>query len=105
MNINVSFGEAIDKYSILELKLKKIHDPNKLLEIKKEIDVLYICLEYKTKYNFYYNLLVYVNEKIWDVTDIIKTIKVDNPQFSVLSNDDFKCNFDYKSMNLILIIK
>ena len=92
MNINVSFGEAIDKYSILELKLKKIHDSNKLLEIKKEIDVLYICLEYKTKYHFYYNLLVYVNEKIWDVTDIIKTIKVDNPQFSVLSNDVFEFN-------------
>ena len=31
MNINASFGEAIDKYSILELKLKKIPDPNKLL--------------------------------------------------------------------------
>ena len=40
MKIEVSLGEAIDKYSILELKKKKITDVNKLIEIKKEIDVL-----------------------------------------------------------------
>ena len=92
MNINVSFGEAIDKYSILELKLKKIIDPNKLIEIQNEINILYLCLQYKNKYKFYYNLLMHVNEKIWDTTDIIKTIKLDNPQFSVLSNDVFEFN-------------
>ena len=92
MNIEVSFGESIDKYSILELKLKKITDPNKLFEIKKEIDILSLCLQYKTKYKFYYNLLMYVNEKIWDMTDNIKMINVDNPQFSLLSNDIFEFN-------------
>ena len=92
MKIEVSLGEAIDKYSILELKKKKITDVNKLIEIKKEIDVLCDCFHYKNSQIFYYKLLMYVNEKIWDMTDVIKSINVDNPQFSSLSNEIFDFN-------------
>ena len=86
MKIEVSIGEAIDKLSILEIKMKKIEDENKKIEIQKEINVLHDCESYKSKNEFYYNLLVYVNEKIWDMTDIIKSITVDDPQFSLISN-------------------
>jgi hypothetical protein len=92
MKIEVSLGEVIDKYSILELKQKKISDTNKLIEIKKEIEVLNDCVHYKTNYNFYYHLLMFVNEQIWDMTDIIKSITIDNPQFAFLSNEIFEFN-------------
>jgi hypothetical protein len=92
MKIEVSIGEVIDKYSILEIKQKKISDANKLIEIKKEIVILQECLLYKTNYTFYYNLLMYVNEKIWDMTDIIKSFTVDNPEFGSLSNQIFEFN-------------
>lgn len=92
MKIEVSIGEAIDKLSILELKMIKISDKEKLNEIQKEINVLKDCFIYKTKYEFYYNLLIYVNEKIWDMTDIIKKLQVDNLQFTILSNEIFEFN-------------
>ena len=33
MNIEVSIGEAVDKYSILEIKLKRILEKEKQIEI------------------------------------------------------------------------
>jgi len=92
MKIEVSIGEAIDKLSILELKMKKISDENKKIEIQKEINVLQECETYKSKHDFYYNLLMYVNEKIWDMTDIIKSIHIEDPQFSHISNKIFEFN-------------
>jgi len=95
MNIEVSIGEEIDKLNILELKLKKIENENKRTEIKKEIECLSMCKKYKNEYIFYYNLLLYVNEKIWDMTDIIKTIKLNTDTafcFSELSNLIFEYN-------------
>ena len=69
MKLEVSLGEAIDKYSILELKLKKINDTHKQVEIKKELDALTECVMYKESLSFYYNLLFYINEQIWDMTN------------------------------------
>jgi hypothetical protein len=92
MNVKVSIGEAIDKLSILELKLKKISDNEKRIEIQKEINELQECNIYKNKYGFYYNLLMYINEKIWDLTDTVKTMTIDNPDFSRISNDIFEYN-------------
>jgi len=92
MDVKVSIGEAIDKYNILELKMKKILDENKKKEIQKELDVLHSCCYYKETYAFYYNLLTYVNEKIWNMTDIIKAIASDHPQFAIIANDIFEYN-------------
>jgi hypothetical protein len=92
MNVKVSIGEAIDKLSILELKYKKISNEQKLLEIKKEIDELKECNRYKQEYAFYYKLLMYVNEKIWDMTDIVKGMAIDNPDFAHLMNSIFEYN-------------
>ena len=89
MKVEVSIGEVIDKLSILELKMKKISSETKKLEIQKEIDALQECYIYKENY-LYYNILMYVNEKIWDTTDIIKTITIDDPQFAYLSNQIFE---------------
>lgn len=92
MKVEVSLGEAIDKLNILELKMKKISNENKKIEVQKEIDELYDCQQYKLKYEFFYNLLTFVNEVIWDTTDIIKKMEVTNYLFSELSNKIFEFN-------------
>jgi hypothetical protein len=92
MNVKVSIGEAIDKLSILELKLKKISNEQKKLEIKKEINELQDCNKYKIEYAFYYKLLMHVNECIWDMTDIVKGMSIDNPEFAKVSNTIFEYN-------------
>ena len=92
MILEVSIGEAIDKLSILEIKFEKISDQEKKVEIQKEIDCLQECIIYKNSYKFYYNLLVYVNKKIWDMTNTIKSITPKNSQFSCISNQIFEFN-------------
>jgi len=92
MKVEVSLGEAIDKLNILELKMKKISNKEKCLEIQKEIDELYECQTYKSKYEFFYNLLTFVNETIWDTTDIIKKMDFTNHLFGELSNKIFEYN-------------
>jgi hypothetical protein len=89
MKIEVSIGEAIDKYSILDLKLKKIKDEHKKREIQKEMHCLDECSGYIKQYSYFYQLLMYVNEKIWDLTDIVKT----NPtNYSEISKQIFDSN-------------
>ena len=92
MQVEVSIGEAIDKLSILEIKLAKILDETKKIEIQTEIYCLQQCIIYKYNYNFYYNLLMYVNEKIWNMTDIIKSITIEDAEFSQISNKIFEFN-------------
>ena len=93
MKIEVSLGEAIDKYSILDLKLKKITDETKLVEIKKELNELYdYCNTYISSFSFFYKILKYVNSVIWDLTNIIKSINVSDPQFAIVSNEIFEMN-------------
>jgi hypothetical protein len=71
--IDVSIGEIIDKYSILELKKKYITDVIKLNDIEKEMNVLdkKVNLSKKT---YYYKLLLHINDMIWKDTDKIKQI-------------------------------
>ena len=93
MKIEVSVGDVVDKYSILELKNKYITDENKKIEIQKEINELKECKVYIDNNLFYYNLLFYINNKIWDLTDLIKKTSLDdNVTFSVISKQIFDYN-------------
>ena len=92
MLINISIGDVVDKYSILELKLKKINCENKIFEIKKEFDNLKQCSDIISKNDYYYKLLLYVNEEIWDLTEIIKKIDIKNDNFSEISYKIFELN-------------
>ena len=95
--IEVSIGEIVDKYSILELKTKYINDYNKIKEIKKEMDILekIVCNIKKT---FFYKLLLFINEQIWLDTDRIKLLSIDNTdlinirKFAEISNTIFVNN-------------
>jgi hypothetical protein len=74
MNIEVSPGEVIDKISILEIKLDRITDPEKLANVRREYDYLVDMFlnEYYTNYNSadeYYELYG-INGLIWDAENI-----------------------------------
>ena len=92
MKIEISIGDAIDKLTILEIKKKYINDITKIEEITKEIEVLSVCDKYKNDYIFFYNLLVYVNQKIWDLTKTVKSMDIDNPQYAYISKQIFDFN-------------
>jgi hypothetical protein len=92
MLLEVSFGEAVDKYSILEIKKKNISDKYKLIEIEKELETVIVCKEYIEKQQFLYNLLIYINSEIWDTTNIIKSTNIHDKNYPLLSQTIFELN-------------
>lgn len=92
MKVEISIGEVIDKLSILEIKYNKIMNETMRFEIQKEITELQECQKYKKKYVFFYRLLVYINTKIWELTDNIKQINIYDPTFSKTADYIFKYN-------------
>jgi hypothetical protein len=96
MKVEVSIGEAVDKLSILNIKLKNIEDPIKINEIKKEIESLNECGVYISKYPMYYNMMIYVNEQIWNKTDLIKIIGIKpdavNREYAAIAHSIFELN-------------
>ncbi len=71
--VEVSVGELLDKISILEIKLEKIKDLQKLKYIKDEYDILKDQLnqsikDYK-KIQSLYNSLKVINSKLWVIED------------------------------------
>ena len=71
--IEVSIGELLDKISILEIKLQKIKNPEKLRFIKDEYSILKDQLEKKIKssgeLNELYKSLKKINSKLWVIED------------------------------------
>ena len=75
MNVEVSIGEVVDKISILKIKSKKIKDQNKLVNIKKEFDVLLTAVTKNIEWeslNELYSELIEINTKLWDIEDSIR---------------------------------
>ena len=73
--IPCSIGEIYDKITILNIKLKKISDPEKLTNIKTELDILTeqsnkIILDDKDSLNKYVQELQDINEELWDIENI-----------------------------------
>jgi len=94
MFVEVSIGEAVDKYSILEIKKQKIADPAKLVQVENEFEAMSSCKSYIEKMPAQYKWLTYVNESIWDMTDRVKAMShADNCQeFAAISNEIFEFN-------------
>ena len=83
--IEVSIGEIIDKYSILELKCKYISDKHKLDDIKVEMNILETIVA-DVKSSQFYKMLLYINEQIWLDTDIIKSLNIDDKEYQNVYN-------------------
>ena len=77
MLVEISNGELLDKITILEIKLTKIQDKEKLINIQKEFDVLNpLCNElfkiYGGELQVHYLALAEINGKLWDIEDWIR---------------------------------
>lgn len=76
MKIEISNGELLDKLSILEIKLGKINDPEKLVNVRSE----YLMLKplgdnLIVSVRSLYNDLVGVNLLLWEIEDEIRDLE------------------------------
>lgn len=91
IKLPVSIGEAIDKLTILDIKCEMIKDSRRD-DCVKEFDMLFDELKDFLKDNiYYYNILKYINLKIWKDQDIIRVID-DGELVGQLANKILKDN-------------
>jgi hypothetical protein len=77
----VSLGEAIDKLTILDIKLDKIKDERKH-DVQTEYDLLYDKLKgFIIKYENLYKTMKHVNLLIWDMMDILRNETTNEIQY------------------------
>lgn len=70
ITLPVSLGEALDKLTILDIKLDKIQDPQRRADVQKEYNVLMNSLgKYVHDYPYHYWILKEVNLAIWEIQD------------------------------------
>jgi hypothetical protein len=75
MTIKVSIGEALDKATILDIKLKMIQDVEKLANINKEFRLIRKSLLENygiDETNPYYLALLEINVELWGIEDEIR---------------------------------
>jgi len=72
MNIEVSIGEALDKVSILTIKLNKIQETEKLRNIAKELSAITKELPKGITEDPLYQQLCGVNMCLWEIEDEIR---------------------------------
>ena len=77
MKVEISNGELLDKISILELKLLRIEDEEKLVNIKKEFYTLNPLIQdlfekYEGQLQNHYLELARINGELWDYEDWIR---------------------------------
>ena len=71
MLVEISKGELIDKITILEIKDEKITEPEKLKNVRHELDTIR-KLEFPTPIK---EKLMEVNRKLWDVEDDLRLLE------------------------------
>jgi len=76
IKVEVSFGEYLDKLTILQIKSERIKDPKKLINVNRERTLLQTTWEQRpeSKVDLTTELhqLKAVNEKLWDIEDHIR---------------------------------
>ena len=72
MNINVSIGEVIDKWTILSIKALNITDKDKLVNIFKERTYLNTVIEPDILHDPLTDQLLVVNKSLWNVEDRLR---------------------------------
>jgi len=77
MKVEISNGELLDKISILELKLLKIEDKEKLINIMTEFDklnplVVDLFEKHDGQLQNHYLELAKINGELWDIEDWIR---------------------------------
>ena len=83
----VSLGEAMDKLSILDIKLEKIEDSRRE-NVKIEYDLLFKMLEKDLeKYNLFYKIMKIINLEIWDMMNLLRDAEEYNHDYMVLCRE------------------
>jgi len=95
INIKISIGEAIDRLSILKLKLKYIKDNYKIHFVKIEIEELEKALELTGDYSKFLEELTKINDLMWNCNEIRKQ-KIINNQFD---KDYIKLTIEESTVN------
>lgn len=111
ISIPVSIGELIDKLSILEIKKNKITNPEKLILIKKEFDLLHNLSSHyliNSEINSLYIKLIETNSDLWEYEDRIRTLdslNIFEGEFIFLSKKIYTTNdYRFKLKNQINIL-
>lgn len=73
MLVEISKAELIDKITILEIKMDKIKNEERLVNVKKELDILRE-LEFETSLK---KDLKQVNDLLWEVEDRLRILEKD----------------------------
>jgi hypothetical protein len=75
MRVEISNGELLDKFSILEIKLGNISDPSKLINIENEYrELTNDCTDLLRDLSIktLYSELKSINQELWEVEDDIR---------------------------------
>ncbi|MBP5589357.1 MAG: hypothetical protein J6X26_02355 [Bacteroidales bacterium] len=76
MQIEVSNGEIIDKLTVIQIKLERIKDEAKLVNLKKEFEVLsQVASKIIQTDSPLYQSLYKVNCELWDIEDHIRDLE------------------------------
>ena len=76
MKIEVSNGEIIDKLTILQLKIERIQDGEKLKNLRKEYDILKdMAAAIMSSSDPLYKSLYEINRELWDIEDRIRELE------------------------------
>lgn len=84
MQIEVSIGEALDKVSILTIKLNKLTDTKQLRNVAKELGKITKVLPDGILEDDLYQKLCSVNMRLWEIEDEIRICE---------KHGDFNSNF------------
>lgn len=88
----ISLGEAIDKLTILDIKIDNIHDI-RCNDIKKEYNLLYDKLkEFIDKYNDLYFCMKKINLLIWDMMDKLRDGNISDSSYLQICKECIEYN-------------
>ena len=91
IKLPVSIGEALDKLTILDIKLEKIRDPERRVHCQTEYDLLHTELvPYLDTHAFHYARLRDVNLQIWDMQDEIRVRPDPQKCVDILDKNDMR---------------
>ncbi len=100
IEIPISYGELLDKLSILEIKKEKITDEDKLENVVYEFNILKklsneIEKNYKNVFEDLYKRLIEINRKLWEIEDEIRILEANkdfNEKFIQLARSVYIVN-------------
>jgi hypothetical protein len=95
MNIEVSIGEVVDKWTILSIKALNITDKEKLSNVIKERNYLNDVIDFQILHDSLIDRLLEVNQTLWKVEDLLRDFERANSfgeEFVDLARSVYKLN-------------